>query len=439
MTSGRRLVTLLVVLALVGTPAVVLRAFCAGKSCDGAAARAPAPFCSLDPAIRDLIRDGFRDGRSPDALGVTATTSLLTDVGGALRVPWPSARVKPADMRVPVLFRGPDILDGQLSSDLGLDQIAPTLEQVLGIRRPHPGVRAGRAIKGVVRPGSAPSPLVVEIIWKGVGMPDLSSEDAWPYLGGLFGGRVPDGAVGSATPGSIPLDPAAVLATIGTGGLPSEHGVTGTFLRSDDGRVVRAFSRDSPVPVIAALGDDLDDLTGGDAKIGIVATGASDRGLIGGAWYGGADDDAVEVDPARPGADVGKLLSAGFGVDAVPDLLGVVLRGPVRHMDALTRSIVAEVSRRVPRATFVVTATGSLRVSGDAERASNVVAAVRDAVPVTDGSASGGIFLDQRAAAAARISTQQVVDAMRAQTAAGRAPLFADAFPSFAVRFGRYC
>jgi hypothetical protein len=438
MTSGRRLVTLLVVLALVGTPAVALRAFCTGKSCDRAAARAPAPFCSLDPAIRDLIRNGFRDGRSPDALGVTASTSLLTDFRGGPAVPWPAAQVSPAAMQVPLMFRGPDIVDAKLANDLGLDQIAPTLERVLGIRRPHPEVRAGRAIDGVVRPDSPPAPLVVEIVWKGVGMPDLSSsEGAWPYLGGLLGGS--EGAAGVASPGSIPLDPAAVLATIGTGGLPLEHGVTGTFVRSGGDRVVRAFSRDSPVPVIAALGDDLDALTRGAAKIGIVATDASDRGLIGGTWYGGADDDAIEVDAARPGADVAGLLDAGFGDDGVPDLLGVVLRGPVRHVDGLTRSIVAGVSRRVPRATFVLTATGSLRVGGDTERASNVESAVRDTTRVIGGSASGGFFLDQRAAAAAGISSQQVVDAMRAQTTSGGAPLFADAFPSFAVRFGRYC
>jgi hypothetical protein len=440
MTSGRRLVTLLVVLVLIGTPAVVLRAFCVGRSCDRAAARAPAPFCSLDPATRDLIRNGFRDGRSPDALGVTAATTLLTDVGGRLPVPWPWTTRQTADLRVPLLFRGPDILDGELPGDLGLDQIAPTLERVLGIRRPHADVRAGSAIEGAVRPGSPPAPLVVEIVWKGVGMPDLiASEGAWPFLEGLLGGPVPDGAAGLATAGSIPLDPAAVLTTIGTGGLPSQHGMTGTFVRADGGRVVRAFSGGSPVPVIAALGDDLDHLTGGEAKVGIVATDVSDRGLIGGRWYGGADDDAVVVDATHPGNRVARLLDSGFGADAVPDVLAVVLRGPVARIDGVTRSIVEDVTRRVPRATFVVTATGSLRVDGGSERASNVAAAVRAAAPAIGGTAAGGLFLDERAAAAAGISTQQVVDAMLAQTTSGGAPLFADAFPAFAVRFGRYC
>jgi hypothetical protein len=432
-------VTLLVVLAFVGTPAVALRAFCAGKSCDRAAPRAPAAFCSLDPAIRELIRNGFRDGRSPDALGVTASTSLVTDVDG-LQVPWPSARTRTAELQVPVVFRGPNILAGELSSSLGLDQIAPTLELALGIRRPHPDVRAGRAIDGVVHPGSSPAPLVVEIVWKGVGMPDLtSSAHRWPFLEGLLDGLAHDGAAGLATAGSLPLDPTAVLTTIGSGGLPAQHGVTGTLVRADDGRVVRAFARGSPQPVIAALGDDLDHLTGGEARIGIVATDASDRGLIGGTWYGGADDDEVVVDAAHARTDVADMLGSGFGADDVPDLLGVVLTGPVRRLDALTRSIVGDVTRRIPRTTVVVTATGSLRVAGETERASTVASAIGAAVPAIGEQGAGGIFLDERAAAAAGISTQQVVDAMRTQRTSIDSPLFADAFPSFAVRFGRYC
>jgi hypothetical protein len=440
MTSSRRLVTLLVVLAFVAAPAVVLRGFCAGNSCDRAAARAPAPFCSLDASTRDLIRNGFRDGRSPDALGVTAATALVSDVGGGVDVPWPSAGSAVADTQVPLLFRGTDIVGGELPSDLGLDQIAPTLERATGIRRPHPDVRAGSAIDGVVRPGSSPTPLVVEIVWKGVGMPDLdASEGSWPFLEGLLGGPTHDGAAGLASADSVPLDPTAVLTTIGTGGLPSQHGMTGTFVRADDGRIVRAFSGGSPVPVIAALGDDLDHLTGGGAKVGIVAPDVSDRGLIGGSWYGGADDDAVVVDATHTRIHVAQLLAKGFGAGGVPDLLGVVLNGPLRRIDGVTRSIVQDVTKGVPRATIVVTATGSLHVNDGSERASAVAAAVQSATPTIGGTAPGGLFLDERAAAAAGISTQQVVDAMRAQTTSAGTPLFADAFPAFAVRFGRYC
>jgi hypothetical protein len=215
--------------------------------------------------------------------------------------------------------------------------------------------------------------------------------------------------------------------------------VTGTFVRNDAGRVVRAFGPGAPVPVIAALGDDLDRLTRGAAKIGLVATDASDRGLIGGAWYGGSDDDAFVIDPERPVTDVDHMLDAGFGGDSVPDLLGIVLGGPVSRADGRTRSLVAEVSRRVPDTTFVVTSTGSLRSRTPAEDASVVSAVVEDAAPVVGGIGSGGLFLDEGAAATAGISTQQVVDAMRAEAVPDGASLFADTFPSFAVRFARYC
>ena len=69
-------------------------------------------------------------------------------------------------------------------------------------------------------------------------------------------------AAGLATAGSLPLDPTAVETTIGTGGLPSQHGITGTWVRNAQGRLVRAFGPGAPTPVIAALGDDLDQRDG---------------------------------------------------------------------------------------------------------------------------------------------------------------------------------
>ncbi len=438
MISGRRLLTLLVVLALVGTPAVALRAFCAGRSCNETAVRAPAPFCSLAPAIRELVGAGFRDGRSPDALGISGAAPIVADVGHGVRVPWPSTTFMPSHARVPVVLRGPDIVPGEIAGIVGLDQIAPTLEPVLGIRRPHPEVRAGPPIEGVVRSGAPPAPLVVEVVWKGIGMRDLTSSEGSPTsLATLLGGA--DVVSGVATPGSLPLDPAAVLTTIGSGGLPSQHGVTGTLVRNDAGRVVRAFGRGAPVPVIAAVGDDLDRLTHDDAKIGLVATDVSDRGLIGGTWYGGRDDDTVLRDARPPAAEVAHLLDAGFGADRVPDLLGVVLGGSLPRVVARTRAVITEVAGRVPRATFVVTATGSLRGGRTPVRASSLASATKDAIPAVGATGSAGLFLDERAASAGGISTQEVVDAMKELTTPDGAPAYADAFPSFAVRFGRYC
>jgi hypothetical protein len=42
-------------------------------------------------------------------------------------------------------------------------------------------------------------------------------------------------------PGSFRTIRSPVEATIGTGGLPSQHGITGALIRNENGNVVRAF------------------------------------------------------------------------------------------------------------------------------------------------------------------------------------------------------
>ena len=165
MGTGRRLVVLLIALALLGVPAAALRAECAGASCrPSAAAGTPAPFCALPADLRALISAGTYEGRSPDALGVAGSTPVTSDVGPGIRVPWPSEEQAGA-MSVPLLFIGQGVRTGELSSTPGLDQIAPTLEPLLGLVRPHPEVRAGAAIPGVAIAGRS-TPLVVLIVWK---------------------------------------------------------------------------------------------------------------------------------------------------------------------------------------------------------------------------------------------------------------------------------
>jgi hypothetical protein len=112
--------------------------------------------------------------------------------------------------------------------------------------------------------------------------------------------------------------------------------------------------------------------------------------------------------------------------------LAVPLSGGASSDDRTTSRIVTEVLRAVPAATVVVTATGSLTAPGglDASPPSGV------ALP-TRGVAAGGFFVNR--GAGATTTAQDVVDAMRAQTGPDGAPLYTDAFASYAVRFGRYC
>jgi hypothetical protein len=138
------------------------------------------------------------------------------------------------------------------------------------------------------------------------------------------------------------------------------------------------------------------------------------------------------------------LMDAGYGADPTPDLIGVTLSGAVPSMDGITRSIVRTVQRTVPQTVFVITSTGSTRHgAGAVDANADLVPAVESAIPVprsvVASPASEGVYLDPATATAAGISTQSVVDAMKTQTSAVGSPLFADAFPSFAVQFGRYC
>ncbi len=439
--TGRRLILLLVAAAAVAAPAVVLRGLCVGESCATTDAAAPVPFCSLPAPLRELVSAGFYEGRSPDALGVTSSTAVVTRDDNQ-RIAWPSADDDGEAVQVPLVFLGPSFAPRPLEGNVTLAQIAPTLEVALGIRRPHPEVRSGTAIEGVARVRARATPLIVEIVWRGVGSSDLAATDAAPFLRSLSR----RGATGHASVGSVPVDPAAVLTTIGSGGLPREHGITGATIRGPAGRPVPAWSGAAPAPVIAELGDDLDRATDGHARIALFGTAPTDRGLIGGTWYPGEDDDLVLIGP-RTGVDgaptrVRGLLRAGWGAGGAPDLVGVVVQDSIESMDAMSRQLVREVRSEVPDAAFVITATGAQGVR-EAVTSTDVAASVTASVGVgrvIAASTAGGLFVEQGVALRAGVPTQRIVDAMREQSdPTGAGPLFADAFPSFAVTFGTYC
>jgi hypothetical protein len=418
MNTGRRLTVLLVALAVIGIPAAVLRIGCVGNSCrsDAAAVAAPAPFCSLPADLRTLITNGTYDGRSPDVVGVAGATPVVTD-----GVAWPSETTTTEAGSVELNFVGRGIRSGRAPTKVSLDQVAPTLEPLLGLHRPHPEVRAGAGIKGVVALG-ARTPLVVLLVEKGIG----SSGVRPPYP------NLPSGvhtSEGRAESGSVPNDPIAVEATIGTGGLPSQHGITGALIRNENGKVVRAFEPGSPQPVIATLGDDLDQATDGAAKIGLVETAVGDAGLTGDAWYGTGPVRDRTVSAGKDPADaVRGFLARGWGADATPDLLAVALDGSRAADGTAYAAVLDDVFRAVPDATVVETGTGSM------QRGTTTT------VPTPGGSdalVGGGVFLDR--SDGATTSAQDVVDALKADTTPDGSPLFADAFASYAVRFGRYC
>ena len=126
---------LLLALALIGIPAAVLRIGCVGASCrsDAAAVAAPAPFCSLPADLRTLITAGTYDGRSPDVLAIAGSAPVLS--GG---VPWPSEASSADAGAVELDFVGRGIRSRRLPAGVSLDQVAPTLEPLLGLHRAAP-------------------------------------------------------------------------------------------------------------------------------------------------------------------------------------------------------------------------------------------------------------------------------------------------------------
>ncbi|MGZ8604426.1 MAG: hypothetical protein ACXWX9_06665 [Actinomycetota bacterium] len=439
--SGRRLLVLLVVLAAIGIPAGILQATCVGRSCDEAEEPSRVPFCPLPATLKGLIANGYREGRSPDVLAVTRDVPVYTESGGTgVRAPWP-ALGSSSDARVPIVFSGTGVSPGTpVPAGTTLDRIAPTVSDVIGFERPFPEVRSGTAVEGVAN-GERPE-LVLLVAWKWIGSEELEAfPDDWPFLASLLdeGAGTLDGETGS-----LPLDPTATITTIGAGGLPSQHGVTGSFVRNEQGQVVPAFGDGAPVPVIATLADDLDETTDQRSVVSLVAADELDRGLIGGEWYAESDSDTVVIaDGDDAVAAAGSMLRPDVG-GRDTDVLGVTLEGSVRSMDRRTQRIVAAAHAATDGSVLVVVAgTGTWERARVAVADDELVDAVEAAVPGNDAavaaSVPGGLFLDQDVLTRAAVTGQVAVDALLGVTDRQDREMMADAFQGFAVSFARYC
>jgi hypothetical protein len=285
---------------------------------------------------------------------------------------------------------------------------------------------------------------VLEIVLKGIGTDDIreASPGHWDTLRTMMdqGAGTLEGRLGS-----LPVDPAAQMATVGTGGLPREHGITGTVVRNDQGRLVRAWERGAPFSVISTLGDDLDALNGQRPRIGVVGTDPADQGAIGGNWYVDNDRDDVVLGP-EPGSPESfarmaeRVLRTGYGADRTTDLMVVAIEGSVEDMDDALAGLV-ETGREVAgdALTVVIAGTGSVRAD-DPFPVAQVENRVEGAVGanVVEATALGGLFLNQEVLAQEGISRDGVLQAFRELQVDGR-PLFADAFPGLAVSLARYC
>ena len=441
--------TLALLVGVLGIPAVALRFFCVGHSCDREApAASGVPFCSLESGLRSRITAGFREGRSPEALAVARPDSVAGGSELARRdvsPPWPSRDLE--GTRVPIVFAGEGVARAELPEGTPLTGIAPTLADIIDFERPFPNVRSGESLEDVAT-GLRPR-LLLQVIFKGIGSADLEAQpESWPFLRALMeeGAATMDGDTGS-----LPLDPAAAISTVGTGGSPSQHGITGEFVRTDEGRLVRSFSNKAESPVIATLADDLDEALGQRPLIGLVGGSATDRGAIGGRWYGSAGDtDEVIItnrDRARAAARMLEGSSGGaFGVDRVPDLVSVVLEGDIASMDRELKRVAAAADEAANGSVaLAVTATGSLRSNqppdgSDIIGGSEIARAVDEAVgaQVTEAAVPGGLYLDQRALTKLELAEDVVLRELE-RLRGPDGPLFEEVFPAITVSFARYC
>jgi hypothetical protein len=421
---------------------VILRVLCVGRSCERTASvGSTVPFCSLPDGLRDAVGAGFREGRSPDVLAVTRNIPVLggTGLARASDVSWPS--IRDPDTRVPLVFSGAGPSVDTVPAGAGLDDIAPTLAEVMGFDRPHPEVRSGHALGGPDAASATPR-LVLLIVWKGVGTADFEARPmAWPGFAAL---RTDEFSTMKADVGSLPLDPAAVLTTIGTGGIPRQHGITARVVLNDEGRLVEAWSKDAPVSVIASLADDWDEATDQNAKIGLIGTDRTDRGVIGGNWYVDGDHDRVEIVPRRRVVTTAvKELERGYGRDDVTDIVAVVDEGPIGRMDSNLQRLYLAARAATDDLFIVMTATGSQAAPGNAVAASDVVSQVEDAIPgrasVVQAAAPGGLYLDQAALAREKISDDAIIAALEDVRSDDGRRLMDQVFPALAVSFARYC
>ena len=465
-SASRRFAAFFTVAALMGVPAGALRVLCVGNTCEvRAEATSNTPFCSLPDKVRRLVGSGFYEGRSPNIMAVTGPT--LISGGDAFRgdtsAPlWPSTALQNSG-RVPVVFAGTGVAQrAKVPSGTGLDDVSETIAAIIDLSRPHPNVRSGEAVEGVAS-GKVPR-LVLEVVLKDIGSEELERHpDAWPGLKRLMDEGV---ATMDAVVGSLPLDPAAAIATVGTGGLPNRHGIIGTLFRSDrtsyyaaetdadkepDGDVLRAWTKGAPLPVIATLAEHLDEKRRQKPVIGLVGTDSFDRGLIGGTWYPG-DLDAVTI--LDRNASVGQQVDAArvllserlLGRDGATDLAGVVLSGRPRELDAaLTRLVRAAKEVSGGSVAFVVTATGQSDPSGSTMVVDADVfrgwleRAIPAPEPVVEALVPGGLYLEQRALARLKMSDDVVLRELLRMRGGGGDRLMSDAFPAIAIALGRYC
>lgn len=267
--------------------------------------------CGLEPVIFERTMRGHFPERSPDVLWVPRTPNFF---GGFVQTghsgPWDYLA------EVPLVFYGPGFIRPvgpvSLEREVSLADIAPTLGELIGFDFPTPD---GRVLDEILVPEeqrTQPPKVVVTVVWDGGGTNVLEAwPDFWPELEGLMNKGA---SLEGATVGSSPSVTPPIHTTIGTGVMPSRHGIVAIFQRNN-GRNVNSFGgKDADLVEVPMLGDAYDLAVGNQAEIGMLAYKSWHLGMLshGSRWPGGDEDMAVFI-------DVEEKLTSTPGVYYAPD------------------------------------------------------------------------------------------------------------------------
>lgn len=246
--------------------------------------------CALEK--RELLRlwRGFDARRSEDIVVVPREPNYF----GSFQI---TSHTGPWDyvQEIPLVLYGPGYVRSGVQSDspAGLVDVYSTIGELLGVRLPR---RAGEPLTEslVGDRRHQPPPLVVIIMWDGVGRNVLEQwPDSWPNLKRLAQAGT---SYSNATVGSSPSITPASHSSLGTGAWPRTHRVTAIRMRIR-GRPSRSFrALDPRVLATTTFADDIDQAFDNRSEVGLVGWQTWHLGMLGhGSAVAGGDKDVVGI------------------------------------------------------------------------------------------------------------------------------------------------
>ena len=245
--------------------------------------------------------------------------------------------------KVPLVLYGPGFVDAQGRVEIDgreptIADLAPTYAELMDFDfRDGPS----EALTEVLREDAKEPKLIFTAVIDGGGWNALEEwPDAWPNIQRL----IDDGAnIEGAVVGSSPSITPATHTNLSTGTFPRYHGVTAIAIRADDGSLVGSFSRSAGNPLGRAtdptvslkkttLADEWDLANDNEAKIGMLAAGNLQAGMIGhGTALEGGDADIMAV-------RYGETWETNPDFYSLPDYVNTEVEGPAADLDELDRS-----------------------------------------------------------------------------------------------------